>query len=209
MTFFPPTGPNKVTRVAANEETTLLTPVPDGTAAIDRIPVSRQRMWIIITALLTALLIAAAAVGVHLRNVSLAWERQVEEIKAQNYDLGERLAAEQTQVIDLQDQVDTLSSQLTTAQQRVIELADEKAQSGDSVEFYEREIDELKTILSTSTGVAGALTQCIVKKEELIGYLRDAQNYDPTELATFEAGVKARCDNAIAANVELQQVLAP
>ena len=209
MTIFPPTGPNKVTRLPANEETTLLTPVSDGTAAVDRIPVSRQRLWIIITAVLTALLIAVVAVGIHLRNVSLEWERQVVEIKAQNYDLGERLAAEQTQVIDLQDNVDTLTSQLTTAQQRVIELADEKAQSGDSVEFYEREIADLKTVLSASTGVAGALTQCIDKKEELIGYLRDAANYDAAELATFEAGVTARCDNAIAANVELQKVLAP
>lgn len=209
MTIFPPTGPQKVTRVAANEETTLLTPVPDGTAAIDRIPVSRQKLWIVVTAVLTALLIAAVSVAVYLRNVSLEWEQQVEDVKAQNYDLGDRLSQEQTQVVDLQKKVDDVTSQLKTAQQRVIELADEKAQSGDSVEFYERQIDELNTILSTSTGVAGALTQCIEKKEELIGYLRNAANYDPAELAAFEAGVKTRCDNAIAANVELQQVLSP
>jgi hypothetical protein len=204
-----PSGPFKVQRVAANEETTVLTPVSDGTAAIDRIPVARHKLGIAVTVVLTLLLIASVWISVHLRNVSLDWEAQVEEIKAQNYDLGARLSEEQTQVVELQSANDQLTSQLKTAQQKVLELADEKAQQGDDVEFYARQIDDLTVALSTAAGVANALDRCIEGKTQLVGYLKEAEKYDPVELEAFEASLKIKCDNAVAANVELQQLLAP
>lgn len=213
MSNSPPSGPFKIQRVAANEETTVLTPVSDGTAAIDRIPVARHKLGIAVTILLTLLLIAAVWISLHLRNVSLDWETQVEEVKAQNYELGGRLADEQAQVVDLQSANDQLTSQLKTAQQKVLELADEKAQQGDDVEFYARQIDDLTVALSTAAGVANALDRCIEGQTQLVGYLKDlasdAPVYDPIEVAAYETSLNAKCDNAVAANDELQQLLAP
>lgn len=200
-------------RVAANEETTVLTPVSDGTTALDRIPVSRQKLWIAITAIGVILLAVAITLMLQTRSSALKWQQQVADVKAQNYDLGQRLAAEQAQVVTLQRENDQVASQLKTVQQKVLDLADEKAQQGDNVEFYARQIDELTTALSTAMGVANALDRCIEGETQLVGYLKDAASttptYDPIEIADFEASLKIKCDNAVAANVELQRVLAP
>lgn len=209
MTTTPPSGPFKVRRVAANEETTVLTPVSDGTTALDRIPVSRQRLWIAVTAIEVILLAVAIGLLLQTRGVSLKWAQQVEDVKGQNYDLGQRLAGEQAQVVSLQGENIQISSQLKTAQQKVLDLADEKAQQGDNVEFYARQIDELTTELSTASSVANALDRCIEGKTQLIGYMKEKDKYNPTEIADFEASLKIKCDNAVAANVELQRVLAP
>lgn len=208
MTSSPPRDTGKPSRNAANEETTVLTPVSDGTAALDRIPVKRQRLWIIITALLVALLIAASVIIYRLVDVSNKWEAQVEEVKAQNYDLGERLSGEQSQVILLQSQLDTVNEQLRTAQQRVLELADDVAQRDDNAEFYARQITDLTNVLATASAVANSLNKCVDYEQQLIGYLKDPDNYDPAEVAEFEEGVKQVCDAATSANVDLQTALA-
>ena len=213
MTSTPPHGPFNAQRVAANEETTVLTPVTDGTTALDRIPVSRQRLWIAATLLLVIILGIAIGLIIHMRSVSLAWEQQVSDVKAQNYDLGKRLATEQSQVVKLQGENEQVASQLRTVQQKVLDLADEKAQQGDNVEFYARQIDQLTTTLSTAKGVANALDRCIEGKTQLIGYLKDANSpnptYDQAQITAFEASLKIKCDNAVAANVQLQQILTP
>lgn len=202
-----PSGPFRVQRVAANEETTILTPVSDGTTALDRIPVSRQRLWIIVTSIGAILLIIAVILTIQSRNVAHQWSTQVDDVTAQNYDLGQRLAAAQTQVVNLQADNDEITSQLKTAQQKVLDLADEKAQQGDNVEFYARQIDDLTVAFSTAKGVANSLDRCIEGKTQLIGYLKDSAKYDPADIAEYEASLKIKCDNAVAANVELQQVL--
>ena len=83
----------------------------------------------------------------------------------------------------------------------------------DNVEFYARQIDELTTALSTAKGVSNALDRCIEGQTQFVGYLKDAASatptYDPVEIAAFETCLKIKCDNAVAANVELQRVLAP
>ena len=213
MTTTPPSGPFKVQRVAANEETTVLTPVSDGTTALDRIPVSRQKLWIAVTAAGVILLAVAIGLMVQTRSASLKWEQQVEDVTAQNYDLGKRLADEQAQVVTLQGENDQISNQLKTVQQKVLDLADAKAQQGDNVEFYARQIDELTTALSTAKGVGNGLDRCIEGHTQLVGYLKDAASatptYNPVEIADFETSLKIKCDNAVAANIELQRVLAP
>ncbi|NYI41733.1 hypothetical protein [Demequina lutea] len=213
MTTTPPNGPFNVHRVAANEETTVLTPVTEGSTALDRIPVSRQRLWIAVTAVGVILLAVAIGLIVHLRNVSLKWEQQVTEVKAQNYDLGQRVASEQAQVVNLHGENDQLASQLKTVQQKVLDLGASAAQQGDNVQFYARQIDQLTTTLSTAKGVANALDRCIEGKTQLIGYLKDAASatptYDPAQITDFEASLKIKCDNAVTSNVQLQQVLTP
>ncbi len=209
MTSTPPHSPFRVQRVAANEETTVLTPVSDGTTALDRIPVSRQRLWIAITALLTLFLVVVLGLLVKTRNAALEWQQQVEDVTTQNYDLGVRLADEKTQVVNLQGENDQITGQLKTVQQKVLDLADEKAQQGDNVEFYAREIENLTTALSTAKSVANALDRCIEGKTQLIGYMKDSANYDPIEITEFETSLDIKCDNAVAANVELQRILGP
>lgn len=195
-------------RTAQNEETTVLTPISDGPMAPDRIPVKRQRLWIIVTSLLGVLIITSGIIIYRLVGVSNQWEIQVEDVKAQNFDLGQRLADEQTQAIALQDQADLVTEQLRTAQQRVLELADDVAQRDDNAEFYARQITDLTDVLTTASGVANSLNKCVDYQQQLIGYLKTPENYDPLEVATFETGVKKVCDAATAANVDLQTVLA-
>ncbi len=208
MTNSPPRDTGKTSRIAANEETTVLTPISEGTTALDRIPVKRQRLWIIVTSVLGVLLITAGIIIYRLADVSNQWETQVEDVKAQNFDLGQRLAEEQAQVVELQSQVDLVTEQLRTAQQRVLELADNVAQRDDNAEFYARQITDLTDVLTTASAVANSLNQCVDYEQQLIGYLKTPENYDPTEVATFETGVTTVCDAATSANVDLQTALA-
>src|SRR5690606_35290966 len=147
MTTTPPGGSRPPARVAANEETTVLTPVSDRTDALDRIPVTQRRMWIIITAVLGVLVLASWYFVYDLWKVSRAWEQQVDDVIAQNYDLGERLATEQEHVVALQKDYDTTSEQLKVAQERVIALSAEAAQRDDNAEFYTHQINDLRAII--------------------------------------------------------------
>jgi|GEM_PF-973239 len=171
-------------------------------------PASRRWIWIAATSILAALLIGVIVLAVQLRDRSLEWEAQVSAVTAQNYDLGTSLSAEQTQVVDLQSANDQITSQLQTAQEKILALADEKAQQGDNVEFYARQIDDLTTQLTNAANVANALDRCIDGEEQLVGYLKAPENYDPIEVSEFEASLKVKCDNAVASNVELQRILA-
>ncbi len=208
MTSTPSQDTGKISRNAANEETTVLTPISEGTTALNRIPVKRQRLWIVVTSLLGVLLITAGIIIYRLVDVSNQWETQVEDVKAQNFDLGQRLADEQAQVIALQAQVDLVTEQLRAAQQRVLELADDVAQRDDNAQFYARQITDLTDVLTTASAVANSLNKCVEYEQQLIGYLKTPENYDPVEVATFEEGVNSVCDAATAANVDLQTALA-
>ncbi len=195
-------------RVAANEETAVLTPVPDGTSAIDRIPVSRQKLWIIVTSALGVIILGLAAFAIYLADVSHKWEQQVTDVTAQNYDLGERLAAEKEQVVELQGQLNLTAEQLATVQSRMLELADDVNSRDDSVESYARELGDLQATLSTALGVSTSLSRCLNAQQELIGYLKNSANYTPADIAAFENGVNDLCDTATEAHVALQEVLA-
>ena len=208
MTSTPSRDTERISRTAADGQTTPVTPVSDSGVAPDRVPGRRQSLWIVISSVLVALLIVAGIVIYRLADVSNLWDTQVQDVKAQNYDLGRRLADEQVKVINLQSQVDLISEQLSTAQQRVLELADEVAQRDDNAEFYARQISDLTDSLTTASAVANSLNKCVDYEQQLIGYLKEPDNYDPAEVATFEAGVTKVCDAATAANVTLQTALA-
>lgn len=207
MTTTPPGGSRPPARVAANEETTVLTPVSDRTDALDRIPVTQRRMWIIITAVLGVLVLASWYFVYDLWKVSRAWEQQVDDVVAQNYDLGERLATEQEHVVALQKDYDTTSEQLKVAQERVIALSAEAAQRDDNAEFYTHQINDLRAIIDTASSVSTALNQCIDYKNQLLERIRHAEDYDPAELATFEQDVNRQCKAATDASVLLQQAI--
>jgi len=220
MTSTPSRNTAETSPSEANEETTVLPPISDGTATSggaatsdgtatrERAPKRHQALWIIVTSLLAVLLITAGIIIYRLVDVSNAWEVQVEDVKAQNFDLGQRVADEQAKVTDLTDQVSLVTEQLATAQQRVLELADDVAQRDDNAEFYARQVTDLTNVLATASSVANSLTKCVDYHQQLIGYLKTPADYDPVEVATFEAGVTQVCDAATAANVDLQTALA-
>ncbi len=207
MTSTPPSGSGRIKRVAANEETTVLTPVAEGTDALDRILVSHRTRWIIVTSLLVLLLAGAAYFIYYLWNVSDEWAAQVDDVTAQNYDLGSRLATEQEQVVSLQADLDETTQQLRAVQQRVLDLSADIAARDDNAEFYARQINDLSAVLSTASSVTNALNQCIENKTQLAVYLENAEDYDPAELAQFESGVKTQCDAAVAASTQLQRAI--
>ena len=203
----PPWGTGQVQRVAANEETSVLTPITDGTSAIDRIPLTHRTRWIVLTSVLAALLLGMTIFAGYLWNVSNAWSVQVVEIDAANTDLGERLGAEQSEVVRQQAQIDLLSTQLATAQSRITELADINARTGDDVQYYVQEINARSELAATAAAVANALNRCVEGHQQLVIYLRDEENYDPAELAEYETGLNTLCTNAVSANVQLQDAL--
>ncbi len=165
--------------------------------------------WIIISAVLTVLLILVSVLSNHLWGVSRAWEQQVAELDAANHDLGTRIAAEQSEVARLTDEIDLLSQQLATAQQRITELADINAQAGDNVQYYVQNITQLTDSLNLATTVAASLNRCVDGQEQLLHYVRNAANYNPADVAQFEASLNTLCDNAVAANLTLQKEQKP
>ena len=203
----PPGGSGLVPRVAANEETTVLTPISEGTSAIDRIPLSHKTRWIVLTSVLGALLLTAVGFAIYLWDVSEEWEAQVIEVNAANIDLGKRLADEQSEVVRQQEQIDLLTTQLKTAQARIIELADINAQAGDNVQYYAQEINRLNETVGVASAVANALDRCIDGHQQLLTYVRNPGNYDAAEVAAYEASLNSLCANAASANVQLQNAL--
>lgn len=208
MTTTPPFGNDRVPRNPANEETAVLTPVRDGTDALDRIPVSRQRLWIVITAVLAALLLGAGYVIYYLWDVQGQWETQANDAIEQNYDLGDRINEAQSQIVSMQAEIDLLNEQLDTAQGRVLDLADAVAQRDDDATFYDQEIANLNQVVITYSSVTGALARCIEVQNQLVEYVRDEDAWDPESLATFEGQVDSICSSALSASRDLQAVLA-
>ncbi len=205
----PPTGGTpRFVRKQANEETTLLTPISEGTSAVDRIPIGKQRFWTILVAVLAVALLAATGLATYLAVIANQWSDQVDKVKAQNVELGQKISEEQARTVALQGDLDTVNEQLVTAQKRVLEQADELAQRDDNVEYWTRQINDLTATVTTSAGVANALNRCVDAKTEYIGYLQNAQNYTPADLEAFAASVDTLCTNAVDANLALQDLLA-
>lgn len=165
--------------------------------------------WIITSVALAVLLIVSALFSSHLWGVSRAWEQQADELDAANYDLGSRVAAERAEVTRLTDEIDLLSQQLATAQQRITELADINAQADDNVQYYVQNITRLTDSLALATTVAASLNRCVEGHEQLLHYVRNADNYNPADVAQFETSLTTLCDNAVAANLTLQKEQQP
>lgn len=194
-------------RIAANEETAILTPISAGTSPIDRIPLSHKRRWILLTSVLGVLLATAVGFVIYLWDVSRDWEAQVIEVNAANVDLGNRLGQEQAEVVRQQEQIDLLNTQLKTAQARIIELADINAQAGDNVQYYAQEINRLNETIGVASAVANALERCAEGHQQLLIYVRNPDNYDAGEVAAYEASLNTLCANAESANTQLQNAL--
>lgn len=178
---------------------------------VDREPAPRRtpgrRGWIAATIVFVLLFGGAAALDWYLWNTSDEWEERAEMLTAVNYDLGERLSSEQQTTLQLTSEIDLLTQQLATSNQKVTDLSSEKASAVDESAVYQQEIDALETSVSSAAGVANALHRCVDGQQELVTYLRDAENYEPEELEAFSDSVRNLCAEAEGANDRLQEAL--
>lgn len=158
-----------------------------------------------VLAALSTLLLAAAA---YLWRTSDAWEVRAGDYLALSQEVGADLAATRADLEGARAELEAVSAQLATAQQRIVELADEKAQLGDDREAQRQLADYQQRVSDAAGRVARALGQCIQGQDQLIGYLGNADLYDPAELDRYAADVQALCQAATDANAQLQSELA-
>ncbi|MBO1753237.1 hypothetical protein J4G33_15625 [Actinotalea sp. BY-33] len=158
-------------------------------------------------ALLVLVTIALVALAVYLYRTSQAWEDRSAEYLGAAQVIGEDLAASRAELTGTRAELEAVRSQLGTAQERIVELADEKAQLGDDREAQRQLVDYQERVSEAAGQVALALDQCVQGQQELIGYLADADEYDPDALAAFESDVEVLCQAATEANIALQREL--
>ncbi|MFW7415807.1 hypothetical protein [Demequina sp. SO4-18] len=163
--------------------------------------------WIAATIVFVMLFGGAAALDYYLWNTAEEWETRAEMLTEANYDLGARLSGEQQTTMQLASEIDLLTQQLATSNQKVTDLSSEKANAVDESAFYLQQIDALEGDVSSASGVANALHRCVDGQQELVTYLRDAENYEPEELEDFSESVRELCAEAEAANDRLQNAL--
>ena len=190
-----------------NEETIVLTPVATKTDILDRIPLSERRRWQAVAGIAAVVATLMAGLVAYLWVINGQWEQRVDRLTVDSYDLGERLSAEQSQVVSLQGDLDLLNEQLTTAQERISELADEKAQLSDSQAAIQQEIELLEELAGLGGSVAFALNRCISAQDQLVEYLENSEAYDAGELAAYQDDVNTICTAAKNANDIFQEAL--
>ncbi len=191
-----------------NEQTTVLTPVPERTAALNRIPLGERRRWQVVAAALGVAVLVLGGLTIYLWITSDKWAARSASLEGQAYDLGARLSTEQEYVVQQTEQIDILTQQLSTAQQRITELADQSAQAGDDVAYAQQEIQYLNELASLGGSVSLALNRCANEQKTLVGYLQNSENYSAAEIAQFKSSVDALCAAAQSANSQLQSELA-
>jgi hypothetical protein len=164
---------------------------------------SRHTAVIALAATSTALL----ALSAYLWAASEAWQDRAETYATANTQLGSELASSTVAFNDVSTELDAVRIQLTTAQDRIIELADEKAQIGDDREAQRMLADYQERVSEAAGTVALALERCVQGQNQLIGYMENADSYDPVELDAYAAEVQSLCQNATDANTALQREL--
>ncbi|WP_240645876.1 hypothetical protein [Georgenia sp. SYP-B2076] len=156
---------------------------------------------------LVVVLVAALAGGTYLGVLARSWSVRAGALEATATDLGTRLARAEADLDQRTSELGTATAQLDTAQARIIELADEKARTGDDREVQRQLATSQERVSEAAASVASSLQSCVAGQDTLIGYLHEADLYDPAELARFEGEVATLCDQAAAANDRLQREL--
>lgn len=194
-------------RTAANEETTVLTPVTAATNILDRIPLSERKRWKLLAGSAAGLAVLALGLSAYLWVINDRWQTRADALSAEGYDLGARLSDARAQIVVKQGEIDLLTGQLETAQARMIELADEKAQGDDDVSYSQQQIAKFMDLSSLGGSVSLLLNQCVDLQKNLVGYLKNPGAWNADDLAEYETDVTATCDLAQGANADLQQAL--
>jgi chromosome segregation ATPase len=160
---------------------------------------------------LSVLLALALGVGGaltwYLLGVNAAWQEQSADWQALAEQHGAELAQTRSELDATRSELAAVSDQLATAQERITVLADEKARLGDESAVQQQLVDYQQRVSAAAGQVATALATCIDGQQQLIGYLEEAERYDPVQLAARRDEVESYCRQAREANADLQTEL--
>ncbi|GAB3169689.1 hypothetical protein GCM10027059_35040 [Myceligenerans halotolerans] len=156
---------------------------------------------------LAVLLVLALMLAGYLWVTTTQWQRTAEEWESEAHRYASEAAALDQQLDGANAELTAARDQLAAATGRISELANEKAQLGDENVASQQHLDYQARVSEAAAKVAVALGQCVNAQEQLIGYLEDADAYDPTDLTRFKNQVGDLCDKANDANDALQQEL--
>lgn len=159
------------------------------------------------TPVLAVLLAAALALGAYLWVTTERWRETSAEWEAKAGGYAREVADLRLQLDGVNAELTSAREQLATATDRITDLANEKAQLGDENVASQQYLEYQRRVSEAAGVVATALGQCTDGQQELIGYLKDADSYDPADLERFESQVTDLCTQAKDANTALQQEL--
>ncbi|MFI6425235.1 hypothetical protein [Promicromonospora sp. NPDC050880] len=158
---------------------------------------------------LAVLLVATIAVGAYLWVTTVRWQRNAAEWEEKAHEYAEEVATLRMQLDAAGSELQAARDQLSTATARITDLANEKAQLGDENVASQQYLDYQTQVSAAAGTVASALGQCVSGQEQLVGYLKEADQYQAEDLRRYERQVNALCDEAEQANQTLQQELRP
>ncbi|WP_231384195.1 hypothetical protein [Cellulomonas sp. URHD0024] len=162
---------------------------------------------LVLSAVLVLVLVVAGLLLARMVTTTQAWEDSSAGWERLANKAATDLATTQSDLAAAQASLDTTTSQLATAQARITELANEKAQLGDTSATQQQLADYQSRVSSAAGEVATALTACIDSQQQLIGYLKEADQYDAGQLTQFGQDVQTLCGQATDANTALQAEL--
>lgn len=135
------------------------------------------------------------------------WQRTAGEWEGEAQRYANRVAELDQQLDGANTELAAARDQLAAATGRISELANEKAQLGDQNIASQQYLDYQMRVSDAGAEVATALGRCVDGQEELIGYLKNADAYDPSDLKRFQGQVNDLCRKAGDANRSLQKEL--
>ena len=158
---------------------------------------------------LAVLLVATIAVGAYLWVTTVRWQRNAADWQEKAHEHAEEVASLRMQLEGANTELQAARDQLSTATARITDLANEKAQLGDENVASQQYLDYQTQVSAAAATVASALGQCVSGQEELVGYLKEADQYQAADLNRYEQQVNALCADAENANESLQKELRP
>ena len=158
---------------------------------------------------LAVLLVATIAVGAYLWVTTVRWQRTASDWEEQAHGYADEVASLRMQLEGANTELQAARDQLSAATSRITDLANEKAQLGDENVVSQQYLDYQTQVSAAAATVASALGQCVSGQEQLVGYLKEADQYEPADLSRYESQVNALCADAEDANEALQRELQP
>lgn len=156
---------------------------------------------------LAVVLVATIAVGAYLWLTTVRWQRSSAEWEEKAHTYAEEVASLRMQLEGASSELEAARDQLSAATARITDLANEKAQLGDENVVSQQYLDYQKQVSAAAATVASALGQCVSGQEQLVGYLKEADQYEAADLRRYEQQVSALCADAEQANDALQREL--